>query len=67
MGSIYKRTRRDKKKGKIIEGDIYWVSCYRDGKQFRDSANTSSMAEAKGYLANKEGDIATGIPVTPKI
>lgn len=67
MGSIYKRTWKDKKTEKNIIGDIYCVSYYRDGKQFGESANTASLVEAKHFLANKEGDIAKGIPVTPKM
>ena len=67
MGSIYKRTWKDRKTGKEIEGDKYWVSYYRDVKQFRESAGTTSLSEAKRFLANKEGDIAKGIPITPRM
>lgn len=66
MGSIYKRTWKDQKTGRKIKGGIYWASYYRDGKQFRESTETSSLVEAKRFLAGKEGDIAKGIPITPK-
>jgi integrase len=67
MGSIYKRTWKDKKTRQKIDGDIYWVSYYRDGKQFRESTEKTSLVEARRFLAGKEGDIAKGIPVTPKM
>jgi integrase len=67
MGSIYKRTWKDKKTEQMIEGDTYWVSYYRDGKQFRESTETASLMEARQFLARKEGDIEKGIPVTPKM
>lgn len=67
MGSTYKRVWKDKKTGAEIQGDTYWVSYYRDGKQFRESAGTTSLMEAKRFLAGKEGDIAKGIPVTPRM
>ena len=67
MGSIYKRIWTDKTTGEKIKRDTFWISYYRDGKQLRESAETSSLVEAKQFLANKEGDIAKGIPVTPKM
>jgi integrase len=65
MGSIYKRTWKDKKTGKTIKGDIYWIAYYRDGKQYHESTGETAFDKAKDQLKTKEGDIARGLPVTP--
>lgn len=67
MGSIYKRIWRDKETGKKFKGDAFWISYFRDGKQIRESAGTSSLVEAKRILAKKDSDNANGIPVTLKM
>jgi cytoskeletal protein CcmA (bactofilin family) len=65
MGSIYKRIWTDKETGHKVKGDIFWISYYRNGKQYRESAKTTSLAEAKLLLEKKETDISREIQVTP--
>ena len=55
MGHIYKR------------GRIYWVKYYRDGKSFRESSGSPKESDAKRLIRLREGDIARGIPVTPRM
>ncbi len=54
MGSIYKR------------GRIYWISYYRGGKQYFESARTERKGEARRLLAMRTGDIARGVAPTPR-
>lgn len=54
MGSIYRRGKR------------WWVSYYRGGKQYFESSRSERKQDAKTLLQLREGDIAKGIPVTPK-
>src|SRR5438876_3429303 len=55
MGSLYKR------------GNVWWVKYYRNGKPLRESSGSEKESEAKRLLRLREGDIARGAPVTPKM
>ena len=55
MGHIYKR------------GKVYWVKYYRSGKSFRESSGSAKESDAKRLLRLREGDIARGIPVAPRV
>ncbi len=55
MGHIYKR------------GKVYWVKYYRSGKSFRESSGSAKESDAKRLLRIREGDIARGIPVAPRV
>lgn len=55
MGAIYQR------------GRIWWVSYYRGGKQYFETSRSKRKLDAKTLLQLREGDIAKGIPVTPKL
>jgi integrase len=48
MGSIYKR------------GAVYWIQYYRNGKPYRESAQTKKEMEAKRLLKMREGEISQG-------
>src|SRR2546426_6054611 len=55
MGSIYKR------------GGVYWIKYYRRGRPFRESCGkVSTYDDAKRILAEREGNIAKGIPVSSR-
>jgi integrase len=47
-GSVYKR------------GDIYWIKCYYKSKEYRTSAKTEKITEAKKLLARYMGEVAAG-------
>jgi hypothetical protein len=48
MGSIY------------LRGHTYWLKYYRNGKPYRESAQTEKESDAKRLLKKREGEIATG-------
>ncbi len=55
MGSLY------------LRGNIWWASYYRNGKQIRESTEYQTNQEklAKDFLKRREGDVASGRPVSP--
>ena len=55
MGHLYRR------------GKIYWIKYYRNGRAFYESSGSRKEGDAKLLLRLREGDIAKGIPVTPKV
>jgi hypothetical protein len=66
MGSTYKRTWNDKD-GHIHHSDIWWIKYYRAGKSYRESSGSRKQSDAKRLLKLREGDIARGVPITPKV
>src|SRR5689334_19207753 len=48
-------------------GRMYWVRYYRDGRRYEESSRSTKREDAVRLLRVREGDIAKGIPVTPKI
>jgi hypothetical protein len=55
MGSIYQR------------GKTYWIKYYRNGQAMRESAHSNKESDAKNTLKLREGAIARGEPITPKV
>ena len=55
MGEIRKR------------GGRYWIRYYRNGRRFEESAKTDKWETARDLLRDREGDIAKGVPISPKI
>jgi len=55
MGSIYQR------------GAVYWIKYYRDGIPMRESCKSEKESVAKKLLQLREGDVARGVPITPKM
>jgi integrase len=55
MGQIRKR------------GHVYWVRYYRDGRRYEESSRSGKHEDAVRLLRVREGDIAKGLPITPKI
>lgn len=55
MGMIYKR------------GKTYWIKYYRDGAPVRESAHTSRYDDAKTLLKSREGAVANGEPISPRV
>jgi integrase len=62
MGSHYQRKRRD---GTL--GGNWWVQYYQNGKRIRESTGTRKETEAKRFLKEREGRVAMGQPVLPRI
>jgi hypothetical protein len=55
MGMTYKR------------GAVWWVRYYRNGQPIRESSHSSKESDAINLLKLREGDIAHGLPVNPKL
>jgi integrase len=54
MGSLYRR------------GTIWWIKYYRNGSAMPESSESSLQSKARRLLAIREGDIARGLPITPR-
>lgn len=55
MGSLYRR------------GSVWWIKYYANGRPYRESSGSEREKDAKDLLKSREGKIADGIPVTPKV
>jgi hypothetical protein len=55
MGMTYKR------------GTVWWVKYYRNGRPIRESSHSSKESDVITLLKLREGDIAHGLPVDPKL
>lgn len=60
MGSIYKRKWKDRITGEMVEGDVWWIKYYRNGKPYRESSKTSEITKAQKLLKKREGEIVEG-------
>jgi integrase len=48
-------------------GTIWWVKYYRNGRPIRESTGTEKETEAKRFLKLREGDVATGRLIIPRV
>ena len=55
MGWLYKR------------GTIWWVKYYINGRPVRESTRAEKDSEAKRFLQEREGRVATGQPILPRV
>ncbi len=55
MGYLYRR------------GNIWWVKYYRNGRPIRESTGSDKEMEAKRFLKLREGDVATGRLIIPRV
>jgi integrase len=51
MGSLYRR------------GEMWWVKYYENGRPRRESTGTTKETEARRFLKEREGRVATGQPI----
>ena len=61
MGSLYQQKGRDGTKGRI-----WWVKYYAGGRAIRQSTGTDSKEQARRFLKEREGRVATGQPILPR-
>jgi integrase len=54
MGSLYQR------------GEIWWVKYYENGHPRRESTGTTKETEARRFLKEREGRVATGQPIVQR-
>ena len=57
MGTIYSRP----------HSRFLWIKFYHDGRPVFESTKTASEKEAKGILRVREGAIAKGEPIAPRL
>ena len=55
MGMVYKR------------GEVYWIKYYAGGKPIRESTRTTKQKEAERFLKDREGRVAMGAPMLPRV
>lgn len=48
-------------------GDVWWIRYYRNGRRFEESARTDNYKKALDLLKVREGDVAKGVPVSPRV
>jgi integrase len=48
-------------------GAVWWVKYYRNGRPIRESSGSAKEGDAIQLLKIREGDIAHGLPVNPKL
>ena len=48
-------------------GAVWWVKYYRNGRPMRESSGSTKESDAIQLLKIREGDIAHGLPVNPKL
>jgi integrase len=62
MGYLY---RPKLKSGEL--GAIWWCKYYANGRPIRESTGTEKETEAKRFLKAREGRVATGQPILPRV
>src|SRR5262249_54446234 len=63
-GQTYPEAR---KAGTLRESLIWWCQYSLHGKRIRESTGTEKETEARTFLKQKEGRVALGQPVLPKV
>jgi hypothetical protein len=48
-------------------GAVWWVKYYRNGRPIRESSGSTKEGDAIQQLKIREGDVAHGLPVNPKL
>lgn len=48
-------------------GSIWWIRYYRSGRRHEESSHSRKKGDAERLLKTREGDVARGVPITPKI
>jgi integrase len=66
MGMLYKRKYR-RKDGTIAESAVWCIKYYRNGKPMRESSESEKETVAKNLLKKREGAVANGQRVTPRM
>jgi len=59
-GSIYRLKWRDPKTGELVEGSIYWIKYFRNGKPYRESSHSDKITKAEKLLKKRQGEISEG-------
>ncbi len=50
-----------------LRGRVHWVRYYRNGRRHEESSGSRKRSDAERLLKLREGDVARGVPITPKV
>jgi len=53
--------------GTLHESSVWWAKYYVNGRAVRESTSTGKESEAKRFLKEREGRVASGQPVLPRV
>src|SRR5262245_47847220 len=62
MGSLYRQKGRDGTPGRI-----WWTSVYSNGRRTCESTGTDDEKKARSILKAREGRVAAGLPLLPRV
>ena len=48
-------------------GSLWWIRYYRNGRRQEESRHSQKKSEAERLLKLREGDVARGVPITPRV
>src|SRR5262245_8848047 len=67
MGYLY-RPKLKKRPGETEarESSVWWCKYYSNGRPIRESTSTEKETEARRFLKQREGAVATGAPILPR-
>ena len=57
MGCLYKQK----------SSRVWWVKYYVNGRPIRESTGTDKESEGRRFLKDREGRVATGQPILPRV
>lgn len=60
LGRVYRPSYRDPHTREQKTSAVWWIEYWRDGRQYRESAKTSLVSEARGLLKKRIGEAASG-------
>jgi integrase len=68
MGYVY-RPKLKKRSGETEarQSAVWWVKYYAAGNPVRESTGTENREEARRFLKTREGAVATGAPILPRV
>jgi len=61
MGYLYQRKQKNG-----TSGGVFWCKYYVNGRPIRESTRTTKEREARRFLKEREGRVATGQPILPR-
>jgi integrase len=68
MGYLYRpKLKRRPGETKARESSVWWCKYYANGQPVRESTKCERWEDARRFLKNREGAVATGAPIPPRV
>src|SRR5437660_9569020 len=68
MGYLYQpKLKKQAGETEARESSVYWCKYYVNGRPVRESTKCTKEQEARRFLKLREGAVATGAPIPPRI